>query len=122
MSEDITNHLSEEQPNQPLNGEKKESQQSHREVEVRQRDTFLSMYSNNISVRVTPFDMQLIFGEILSVDERKLVIENFLAVNLSPQTAKSLLSVVSSQIDAYEQQYGEIRYNPIQPQTEETSA
>jgi hypothetical protein len=58
-------------------------------------------------------------GEFLSVDEQKLVVENHLAINLSPQTAKSLLHVLAGQIQAYEQQYGEIRYNPIQPQTEE---
>jgi hypothetical protein len=118
MSEDTANHLSEEQPNQPSNGEERESQQPSREIEVHQRDTFMSLYSNNISVGVTAFDIKLIFGEILSADERKLVIENFLAVNLSPQTGKSLLNVLSGQIDAYERQFGEIRYTPIHPQSE----
>jgi hypothetical protein len=122
MSEDIAKRPSEEQHNQLPSSKQREPQHSPREVEAHQRDTFLSLYSNNISVRTTPFDMQLIFGEILSVDEHKLAIENFLAVNLSPQTAKSLLNVISGQIDAYEQQYGEIRYNPIQPHTEEPSA
>ena len=122
MSEDIAKRPSEEQHNQLPSSKQREPQQSPREVESHQRDTFLSLYSNNISVPTTPFDIQLIFGEILSVDEHKLAIENFLAVNLSPQTAKSLLNVISGQIDAYEQQYGEIRYNPIQPYTEEPSA
>jgi hypothetical protein len=120
MSENIANHLSETQPNQPSNAEKGISQQPTREIESRQRDTFLSLYSNNITVRVTPFDIQLILGEIISLDERKLVIENLLAVNLSPQTAKSLLNVLSGQIDTYERQFGEIRYNPL-PQKPDTT-
>jgi len=44
---------------------------------------------------VTPLDIQLIFGRILSLDETKMLIENELAVYVSPQTAKSLLKVLT---------------------------
>ena len=109
-------------PEPPLDDEKEGGQAPRREVETHKSETFVSLYANNIFIRTTPWDLQLIFGEILSVDERKLVIEQQLAINLSPQTAKSLLDVLDGQIQAYERQFGEIRYNPIQPQTEEPSA
>lgn len=110
------------QPEEQSDDEKNASQQPSREVESRRSDTFLSLYANSVNIRLTPWDVQLIFGEILEADERKLVIENHLAVTLSPQHAKALLNALSGQVQAYERQFGEIRYTPVQPKTEQPSA
>jgi hypothetical protein len=118
----MSENLSEQQPEPPLGGNQRESQPPRREIEMRQSETFVSLYANNVSLRTTAWDIQLTFGEIQSVDERTLVIENQLAVNLSPQQAKALANALSGQVQAYERQFGEIRYTPIQPQTEESSA
>ena len=95
-------------------------QRQERETEYRQAPNFTSLYSNNIHLRLTPWDIQLTFGEILSADATKMVIENRLAVNLSPQTAKSLLRVLDGIVKQYEAQIGEIHYGEIkiEPQTE----
>jgi len=97
-------------------------QTPERKLESRQSETFVSLYSNHVAVRTTPWDLQLTFGEIKSVEEQRLEVEYQLAVNLSPQTAKSLLNVLSSQIDAYERQFGEIPYTPVQPAVDEPTA
>ena len=88
-------------------------QQQPREVEYRQATNFMSLYSNNIQLRLMPWDIQLTFGEILSANATKMVIENRLAVNLSPQTAKSLLKVLAGIVQRYEEEIGEIRYGEI---------
>jgi hypothetical protein len=118
MSQD----LSEQPPERLSDGEESVLQPRRREAEYRQSDAFLSLYANSVQVRTTPWDIQLTFGEISSIDQQKVIIENQLAVNLSPQQAKSLLDVLSGQVQEYERQFGEIRYIPIQPQTEEPSA
>jgi hypothetical protein len=117
----ISANLLEQQPNQAPTSENRVVERPARTIETRQREPFLSLYANNIFIRTTPWDIQPTFGEILSIDQQKVVIENQLAVNLSPQQAKSLLDLLSGQIQAYERQYGEIRYTPLQPQTEEPS-
>ena len=61
-------------------------------------------------LKVTPWDIQLIFGRILSLDEMKMLIENELAVYVSPQTAKSLLKVLTGVAQQYEDKIGEIKY------------
>lgn len=101
---------------QPRKKTEQEKQRQQREVENRQAPNFASLYANNIYVRATPWDIQLTFGEILSADETKMVIENRLAVNLSPQTAKSLLKTLMGVIQQYEGQIGEIKYGEAQEQ------
>jgi Protein of unknown function (DUF3467) len=118
----MSENPSEQQPEQSSNGEDSTLQQATPEVDYRRSNTFLSMYANSTQVRTTPWDIQLTFGEIFSIEQHKVVIENQLAITLSPTQAKSLLHVLSGQIDAYERQFGEIRYTPLQPQTDEPSA
>jgi hypothetical protein len=114
----MSENLSEQQHEQSLKVEENVSQQETREAEYRRSNTFLSMYANSTQIRITPWDIQLIFGEIFSVDEQKVVIENQLAVTLSPQQAKALINALLGQVQAYERQFGEIRYTPIQPSTD----
>jgi Protein of unknown function (DUF3467) len=84
------------------------------EPEFHQAADFFSLYSNNVRLRVTPWDIQLTFGEVLVADETKLVIENRLAVNLSPQTAKALLKALAGMVQQYEANIGEIKYGERQ--------
>jgi hypothetical protein len=119
MSENLSEQ--QKQPEQPSNGEDSTLQQTEPEVDYRRSNTFLSMYANSTQVRTTPWDIQLTFGEIFSIEPQKVVIENQLAVTLSPQQAKALANTLSDQVQKYESNFGEIRYTPIQPQTEDPS-
>ncbi len=99
-----------------------ELKRQRRETEYRQAPDFTSMYSNSVQLRTTPWDIQLTFGEIHSIDEQKIIIETKLSINLSPQHAKALSIALSGQVEAYESNYGEIRYTAPQPSSEEPSA
>jgi hypothetical protein len=81
-----------------------------RETEYRQAEDFDSRYANSVQLKVTSWDIQFIFGKIVSLDETKMVIENELAVYISPQTAKSLLKVLTGVVQQYEDKIGEIKY------------
>jgi hypothetical protein len=87
-----------------------EATPQHLASEFHQAPNFSSLYANSVQLRATPWDIQLTFGEIVSVEETKQVIENRLAVNLSPQTAKSLLKALAGIVERYEAQIGEIKY------------
>ncbi|HEX9870111.1 MAG TPA: hypothetical protein VGC99_16255 [Candidatus Tectomicrobia bacterium] len=73
VPEYMSENLSEQQPEQSVEGDESAPQQGTREVEYRRSNTFLSMYANSTQVRTTPWDIQLTFGEIFSADEHKLV-------------------------------------------------
>jgi hypothetical protein len=87
-----------------------QAQNQQREVEYRESSNFTSLYSNNVSLKLTPWDVQLVFGKILSLDTTKMVIENEVSVYVSPQTAKSLLKVLTGIVQQYEDKIGEIKY------------
>ena len=89
---------------------------------TRKSSEFIETYANNISFGTSPWDVTLFFGRIMTADPNEVYIEHRMAVTLSPQTAKVLSDFLRRNIEAYEQQYGEIRYTPIQPQGEEPSA
>jgi len=102
------------QPSKKQVATDKQAKRQQPEMESRQAPEFRSLYSNNIHLRMLPWDIQLTFGEILSADESKVVVESRVAVNLSPQTAKSLLKVLAGIVQRYEAQIGEIKYGERQ--------
>jgi len=116
----MSENPSEQLPEQPSNGEDSTLQQTAPEIDYRRSNTFLSMYANSTQIRTTPWDIQLIFGEIFSVEPQKVVIENQLAVTLSPQQAKALVNALLGQVQAYESQFGEIRYTPLPQKSDAT--
>jgi len=80
------------------------------------------VYANNAHFATSPWDLTLIFGQAIASDPQDVHLEQRVAVTLSPQTAKAVAEFLVRNVAAYEQQFGEIRYTPIQPQTEEPSA
>jgi hypothetical protein len=72
---------------------------------------FVSLYANDTQIRVTPWDIMLIFGEIdgfPTVDNPSVNVKLNGEVRMSPQHAKRLLLVLQRQIDLYEQAIGPI--------------
>jgi hypothetical protein len=74
-------------------------------------DKFVSIYINNVTMEVTPWDFKLICGAILQADAggKVLKIENRAEVIMSPQHAKALLGVLNTNVLEYEKQVGEIK-------------
>ena len=72
-----------------------------------------SIYVNNATVSVTNWDFTFAFGELLGTDDQKKPLTRLLAsVRMSPQHAKALSSILSENISKYEDNFGEIRWQP----------
>ena len=102
-----------------------EEQPETREVtdlQVVRSDAFVEVYTNYVSFAASAWDMTIMFGRTVADDPRNPRIEQRASISLSPQTAKVLAHMLVQHVQRYEQQYGEIRLIPIQPQTEEPSA
>lgn len=78
------------------------------ELPTVQTEKFVRLYSNAANMEVTPWDFKIIFGE-LKKSEGKLVIEQSVQITMSPQHAKALADVLSTNVREYEKTVGEIK-------------
>jgi hypothetical protein len=91
-------------------------------LSVVRSEEFLEVYANYVSCATSPWDLTIMFGRTVADNPDNPRIEQRASVSLSPQTAKAMAHMLLRNLQSYEQQYGEIRYTPIHPQTEEPSA
>ena len=70
---------------------------------------FVKIYSNNIQMTITLWDMSLMFGEIGETKDGKVTIEQKVKVNLSKEMTKALSNLLNRNLAAYESQFGEIK-------------
>lgn len=76
------------------------------------------IYANCIEMTVSPYDFSIVFGaDRLNEDSGKTENVNLVKVRISPQLAKTLCSMLNSQIGQYESKIGTICI----PLTEEDS-
>jgi hypothetical protein len=70
----------------------------------------VTVYSNNITLEVSPFDFRLRFRRYGDVDVSagKGTIDELAVVYVSPPQAKALLAILRRQIERYESKHGEI--------------
>jgi hypothetical protein len=91
-------------------------------LSVVRSEGFVEVYANYVSCALSPWDMTLMFGRTVADNPDNPRLEQRASVSLSPQTAKALAHMLLGNLQRYEQQYGEVRITPIQPETEEPSA
>jgi hypothetical protein len=94
-----------------MNNEKPEVVESPEVPEVRRASQFVSVYANNVALRASNWDFRLTFGELIDDGERGIV-EQHVAVTMSPQHAKAMLLAFSDQVTRYEKTFGEIKWKP----------
>ena len=92
------------------------------EIEPVDAPDYKRVYANNDTLTFSPVDVRLTFNEAVSDNPKHPFVERRVTVILSVQTTKALAQLLVDNVRGYERQFGEIRYNPIQPQTEEPSA
>ena len=83
--------------------------------EVVASPTFVTLYTNDTQVQVTPWDVRLIFGEISSGPTDKLPtieIKQTGEVRMSPQHAKRIMMILLQQLTNYEERFGAIPQPP----------
>ena len=68
-------------------------------------------YANNVALIVSPWDLRLIFSEIVasSAEEKVVLVQPNVAVSLSLQMAKALHRILEVNIAAYEAKIGEVK-------------
>jgi hypothetical protein len=80
----------------------------HVPVEGRQSSAFQTVYANTCRVGISPWDIRLIFGQMIEAAPGKSVNEDQVTVVMSPQQAKAVLKGWQDSIARYEATFGEI--------------
>jgi hypothetical protein len=65
-------------------------------------------YANSVQIRLSVWDMMLVFGTMSQTKAEEVDIENFQGVYLSPQQAKALYGLLGQNLAQYEANFGEI--------------
>jgi hypothetical protein len=68
-----------------------------------------NIYTNAIRAGVLPWDIRLMFGEVIQAPDQSQYIEEKVTVIMSPAQAKSALRILESTIKNYEAMFGEIK-------------
>lgn len=79
--------------------------------EVTKAAGFVSIYTNDIQVQTSPWDMRLLLGEIsrFPTHEDAVLGINLLGeVRLSPQCARRFVAIMLEQLNGYEERFGKI--------------
>jgi hypothetical protein len=81
--------------------------------EVAAAPTFVSLYSNDTQVQVSPWDVRLIFGMITQPPSAQqpsptIHVTQVGEVRMSPQHAKKVVQILLAQIQGYEERIGPI--------------
>lgn len=70
---------------------------------------FPAVYANMMGIGMTPFDINVIFGEVLESDEETLTGRPLVKVLLAPEQAANLVKLVSIALEAYATAHGTLR-------------
>jgi len=91
--------------------EKSESTKSlkDRDIVRVKSENYISSYSNNVEMKTSYFDVQMIFGEVLESTHKDMKVEEKIGILMSPQHAKVFLEVFATNLKRYEQQFGTIK-------------
>ena len=81
---------------------------SKNEKFVRNPD-FKTVYSNNVQMSVSLWDMSLVFGEIGEIKDGEIEILQSVKISLSREMAKAVLMMLARNIGFFESQFGEIK-------------
>jgi hypothetical protein len=102
----------------PENKEPDRPVPQEQELESTRSEKFFKVYANSAQIETSVWDFQLIFGE-LTKTAGKLVIEQSVAIVMSPQHAKAFVGVLANNIREYEKKVGEIKLPTTKEGTEE---
>lgn len=72
-------------------------------------------YANSVQVKISVWDFQLVFGTVTQSSADEVNLLNFQGVYLSPQQAKALWNVLGQNLAQYEQTFGKLNLEPVQP-------
>jgi hypothetical protein len=70
---------------------------------------FPAVYANMMGIGMTPFDVNIIFGEVLESDEKSLTGRPLVKVLISPEQAGNLIKLLSIALDSFTKTNGALR-------------
>src|SRR5712691_9755447 len=79
-----------------------------KELESVRSENFVRVYANSAQIETTLWDFKLIFGEIAKSGD-KMVIDESVAIVMSPQHAKAFVGVLANNLREYEKRVAEIK-------------
>jgi hypothetical protein len=71
--------------------------------------SFVSLYTNDTQIQVTPWDVRIVFGEIsegATPERPEVLIRTTGQVRMSPQHAKKVVEILIGSLAKYEQTFG----------------
>jgi Protein of unknown function (DUF3467) len=71
---------------------------------------FFSIYTNDVQVQTSPWDMRLVLGESAPPEDATsaISIKQLGELRMSPQLAKQLIRIMLDQVKRYEERFGKI--------------
>jgi hypothetical protein len=87
------------------------AEEKEQELETVRSPNFFKVYANSVQIEACVWDLRLIFGE-LTRPGGKLLVEQSVAVTMSPQHAKALSTVLATNLQEYERKFGQINLPP----------
>lgn len=67
------------------------------------------VYVNSAQVRLSPYDIQMLFGQAGELtDKGEVSVSNIVNITMSPQHAKAFVKLLSQQVESYERLVGPI--------------
>jgi transcriptional regulator with XRE-family HTH domain len=77
-----------------------------RTLEVVDADIAPVIYTNNVVVRMSVWDIVLDFGYVLEASKEKLKVRQLASIAMSPQHAKAFARLLNDRVELYERTYG----------------
>lgn len=87
----------------------------NRQVTRTRSPNHVSIYSNNVEVGVSAWDVRIKLGEIVEANDNRLDISILATLFMSPPHAKAFSKVLAENIKKYEAAMGEIPMPPENP-------
>ncbi|MDR3750533.1 MAG: DUF3467 domain-containing protein [Terracidiphilus sp.] len=86
-------------------------------LELTNPDSIQPVYSNNANLAIAPWDIRIIFSEIVTTSKPGEAFNVLRAhIVMNPAHAKALVDALAKTIEAYEKQFGEIKIPNFPPQ------
>jgi hypothetical protein len=81
-----------------------------RPIEYRQpKDGVARVYSNNVMMSSTTFDIRLFFGEVIEITDDKAIVEQSVQVTMTWLEAKILADFLQANVKTYEDKNGPLK-------------
>jgi Protein of unknown function (DUF3467) len=104
--------MAENRPQQPISAIEQEIKNRIQEQTSQEpiiNPPAMTLYANHFGLGMTVFDLALLFGEAIGVQDGRPVIQQRIKVLLSPLLAKIVARSLAEGVAQYEKQFGEIK-------------